>query len=102
MDEWTTDGKKITDEASMTAIRDVLNNHGGPLLLEHRYLRGGHSPDHFVFHCFEDLIEYLTANARAGDNIYVWSLEAFLRDAQPLTHGKCPDVDGAVPRKGAY
>jgi len=101
-DEWSTDGKKITDSTSITAIRHLLINRGGPVLLEHRYLRGGRSPDHFVFHDFDDLIEYLGANARAGDNIYVWNLESFLREAQPLAHGKCPDADGAVPRKGAY
>jgi hypothetical protein len=101
-DEWSTVGKKITDAASISAIRNLLNAHGGPVLLEHRYLRGARSPDHFVFHDFDDLIEYLNANARAGDNIYVWNLEAFLRGAQPLAYGKCPDGDGAVPRKGAY
>ena len=102
VDEWPTDGRKITDAASMSAIKQLLNNHGGPVLLEHRYLRAAHSPDHFVFHDFEDLIDYLSANARAGDNIYVWNLESFLRDAEPLAYGKCPDADGAVPRRGAY
>ena len=101
-DEWTTDGRKITDSESISAIRDLLNNHGGPVLLEHRYLRGGRGPDHFVFHSFDDVVEYLTDNARAGDNIYVWNIEEFLRDAKPLAHGKCPDADGAVPKKGAY
>jgi hypothetical protein len=102
IDEWSTDGKKITDPTSISAIRAVLNNHGGPVLLEHRYLRGARGPDHFVFHDFEDLTTYLVENARAGDNIYVWNLESLLRDSQPLTHGKCPDADGAVPRKGPY
>ena len=102
VDEWTTDGRKITDAASMSAIKQLLNNHSGPVLLEHRYLRAARSPDHFVFHDFEDLIDYLSANAHAGDNIYVWNLESFLRDAEPLAYGKCPDADGAVPRRGAY
>jgi len=101
-DEWSTDGKKITDPATLSALGHLLNNHGGPVLLEHRYLRGARSPDHFVFHDFDDLIEYLTTNARAGDNIFVWNLQSFLKDAQPLAHGKCPDADGTVPRKGAY
>ena len=101
-DEWTTDGKKITDPSCIAAIRELLNNHGGPVLLEHRYLRGARSPDHFVFHSYDDLVEYLNESARAGDNIYVWNLESFLKDAQPLAHGKCPDADGAVPTKGAY
>jgi hypothetical protein len=101
-DEWSADGRKITDAACLSAMRQLLNSHGGPVLLEHRYLRGARGPDHFVFHAFEDLVEYLSENARAGDNIYVWNLESFLRDAQPLAHGKCPDADGAVPRKGAY
>ena len=102
IDEWSTDGKKITDPMCIAAIREVLNNHHGPVLIEHSYLRGARSPDHFVFHCFEDLMEYLGENARAGDDIRVWNLESFVRDTQPIAHGKCPDSDGAVPRKGPY
>ena len=101
-DDWSVDGRKITDPDLLGAIEKLLSGNGGPVLLEHRYLRGAHSPDHFVFHDFEDLLAYLSRNARAGDNIYVWNLESFLRDAQPLAYGKCPDADGAVPKKGAY
>ena len=101
-DEWSVDGRKITDPDSLAAIRDLLNTGGGPVLLEHRYLRGAHSPDNHVFQDFEDLVAYLGENARAGDNIYVWNLESFIRDAQPLAYGKCPDADGAVPKKGVY
>jgi hypothetical protein len=100
-DQWTLDGRKITDPPCLAAIHDLLKENG-PVLLEHRYLRGGRGPDHFVFHDFEDLTTYLTENARAGDNIYVWNLSVFIRDAEPLAYGKCPDADGAVPEKGAY
>jgi len=101
-DDWSVHGVKITAPASLEAIRKVLNEHSGPVLLEHRFLRGARGPDHLVFNDFEDLIEYLVENARAGDNIYVWNLESFLRDAPPLAHGKCPDSDGAVPNGGPY
>lgn len=101
-DEWSTDGQKITDPNRLGAVRELLEANGGPVLVEHRHLRGGCGPDHVVFHDFEDLTTYLSTNARAGDNIYVWNLESFLRDTEPLAHGKCPDADGAVPKKGPY
>ncbi len=100
-DEWVLEGKKITDPACLSAIRELLRE-DGPVLLEDRYLRGACAPDHFVFSDFEDLTTYLTEKARAGDNIYVWNLSDFIRDAQPLAYGKCPDVDGAVPKRGPY
>jgi hypothetical protein len=100
-DEWALDGKKITEPTCLAAIHDVLKE-DGPVLLEHRYLRGARAPDHIVFDDFEALTTYLSENARAGDNVYVWNLSAFIRDAQPLAYGKCPDADGAVPKKGPY
>lgn len=57
-DDWSVHGVKITAPAFLEAIRKVLNEHSGPVLLEHRFLRGARGPDHVVFNDFEDLVEY--------------------------------------------
>ncbi|GEP43897.1 hypothetical protein [Brevifollis gellanilyticus] len=100
-DEWSCDGEKISDPEKLEAIRQVVNK-DGPVLLEHKFLRGGRGPHTRVFDDYEDLIEYLIAEARAGDKISVWSLWTFMRDTPPLAFGKCPAEDGAVPKHGPY
>ena len=100
-DEWTCDGEKISDSSKLAAIKNVLEK-DGPVLVEHRFLRGARAPHTVVFNDYEDFVEYLTAEARAGDNISIWSLWPFMRDTPPLAFGKCPAEDGAVPKKGAY
>jgi hypothetical protein len=100
-DEWTSDGEKICTPEKLAAIREVLDK-TGPVLVQHKFLGGGCGPNDVVFDDYEEFIAYLTENARAGDKISVWSLCPFMRDIPPLAHGKCPDKDGAVPKKGAY
>lgn len=101
VDEWTIEGEKISDPEKLEVIRKVLEDEG-PVLLEHRFLRGGRGPDLMVFEDLESMTEYLSEYARAGDAVSVWSLWPFIRDTPPLVYGKCPAEDGTVPRGGAY
>ena len=100
-DEWTCDGEKISDPAKLAAIRNELDK-SGPVVLEHSFLRGGRGPRTLAFDDYDELVDYLTENARSGDHIAVWRLWPFMRDTPPLAQGKCPADDGAVPRKGPY
>ena len=100
-DEWTCDGEKISAPRKLAAIKKVFAE-SGPVLVQHKFLRGGRGPDQVVFDDYEEFITYLTEHARAGDKISVWSLWPFMRDTPPLAHGKCPAEDGAVPQKGPY
>jgi hypothetical protein len=100
-DDWSQDGEKITAPEKLVAIRAVLEK-DGPVLVQHKFLRGGRGPATVAFDDFEDFEAYLIDNARAGDQITVWSLWPFMRDSPPLAHGKCPDADGAIPKGGAY
>jgi hypothetical protein len=100
-DEWTCDGEKISAPEKLAAVKKVLEE-SGPVLVEHRFLRGACAPDVMVFDDYDEFIGYLTERARSGDKISVWSLWPFMRDTPPLAHGKCPADDGAVPKRGAY
>jgi hypothetical protein len=101
VDEWTLDGEKISSPEKLAAIRHSLESEG-PVLVEHRFLRGSCGPDTLVFADYEEFTTYLVENARAGDLISVWSLWPFMRDTAPLAQGKCPADDGTVPQGGAY
>lgn len=101
IDEWTCAGEKITAPEKLATIKRVLER-DGPVVVSHKFLRGGCGSRTVVFEDYEELIEYLIEHARAGDHIGVWSLWPFLRDTPPLAQGKCPAEDGAVPKKGPY
>ena len=100
-DEWTREGEKISAPEKLAAIMKVLEK-DGPILVEHKFLRGACAPHHAVLDDYDEFIAYLTKHARAGDKISVWSLWPFMRDTPLLAHGKCPAEDGTVPQKGAY
>jgi hypothetical protein len=100
-DNWSQNGEKISSPEKLGAIRAVLEGQG-PILVEHKFLRGGCAPATLVFDDFDVFITYLEQHARAGDKIHVWNLWPFMRDSPALAYGKCPDVDGAVPEGGAY
>jgi hypothetical protein len=100
-DEWSSAGETITSADKLDAIRRVLEREG-PILMEHKFLRGAREPDTRVFSEYGEFVKHLLGHARAGDKISVWSLWPFMRDTPPLAIGKCPDADGAVPKGGAY
>jgi len=101
LDEWIVEDETITAPEKLAAIKAVLAK-DGPILVEHKFLRGARGPETLAFNDYEEFIEYLTAKARAGDKISVWSLWPFMRDTAPLASGKCPAEDGAVPKGGPY
>jgi hypothetical protein len=100
-DRWTYDGEKISAPEKLETIKLVLEK-DGPVLVEHKFLRGSRAPHTAVFDDFDEFMEYLTVNARAGDKISVWNVWPFMRDTAPLAFGKCPADDGFVPKGGAY
>jgi hypothetical protein len=100
-DQWSVEGEKISSPEKLSAIKKVLET-DGPILVDHRFLRGARGPDTLVFDDYEEFISYLTGNARSGDLISVWNLWPLMRDTPPLAQGKCPADDGAVPKGGAY
>jgi len=100
-DRWTIDGEKISSPDKLIAIRTVLEKEG-PVVLEHKFLRGARGPHTLVFDDYGEFIAYLNESAHAGDKITVWNLWPFMRDTTPLAYGKCPAEDGAVPEGGSY
>ena len=100
-DGWTTEGAKITDPQNLSLIEDVLRD-GGPIIVEHRLYRGASAPNRFIFQDFGKFERWLHEETFAGDSIWVWSYATVCTDRNALTHGKCPDERGEVPRGGAY
>ena len=100
-DEWTADGEKISAPEKLDSVKRTLEK-DGPVLMEHKFLRGARAPHVAVFDDYEEFITYLQQQAHAGDKISVWALWPFMRDTSPLALGKCPSEDGSVPRKGPY
>jgi len=100
-DEWTCDGERITAPEKLAAIKKVLEK-DGPILVQHKFLRGARAPHEAVFDDYEEFLSYLSEHARAGDKISVWSLWPFMRDTPALAHGKCPAEDGTILKRGAY
>ena len=100
-DEWTTDGEKITSPANLAQIKKVLED-AAPVIVEHWFYRGSSNPERYVFDEFEGFMGYMHNNARAGDVINVWNFGKTCTEENRLAHGKCPDDQNRVPKKGAY
>jgi DNA-directed RNA polymerase subunit N (RpoN/RPB10) len=99
-DEWTTDGALIVSEESLAKIKAVLER--GPIIVQHWFYRGASCPRVFGFEDFEEFKEHLNENAVPGDAFDIWSFNEVCTQDKMLTEGKLHDVDGCVPRKGAY
>lgn len=99
-DDWNADGAKITAPETLDAIRRCLDD--SPIIVEHWFYRGSRGPDRLIFDDYDDFLEYLNTHARAGDSIHTWNFAALCLDDNELAHGKCPDDNGLVPRRGAY
>ena len=100
-DEWTPDGQKILSDENLEIIRKTLEDEG-PIIVEHRFYRESRSPDRLVFEDLDDFVEYVNSKARPGDAFYIWSFYLICTDESIIAHGKYPDDDGCVPKKGAY
>ena len=99
--EWSLEGRNILSADRLAAIRNVLEN-VGPVIVEHWFYYGSRSPDRIVFEDYDELLEYLKANAKPGDAIHVWEFSKLCRDDNTLANGKYPDALGRVPKGGAY
>ena len=99
-DEWTLEGRNITESDSFETIRKTIEK--APIIVEHWFYRASTSPDRFVFEDFDDFMNYLNSKAAAGDDIYVWNFSEVCKYENTIAQGKCPADDGCTPRKGAY
>ena len=99
--EWVKDGASIVSKDALARIAGVMQT-DGPVIVEHWHYYGGRGPDHHVFEEMDAFLDYLRAEALAGDDVHVWSVPEVCRDDNRLAHGKCPDEDGCVPKGGAY
>lgn len=99
--DWSADGRNILSPERLVAVRRVLEE-VGPVIVEHWFYYGGRSPDRLVFEDYDELLEYLQANAKPGDALHVWNFGEVCRDDNTLTNGKYPDEQGRVPKGGAY
>lgn len=100
-DDWSGEGSKISAPENLEAIRNILEEEG-PILVRHRFYRGGSGPDHLVFNEFEEFLAYLNEQAYAGDAIDVWSIWQIAGPESRIAEGKCPDENDLVPKGGAY
>lgn len=99
-DGWKDEGRKITSEDNLTAIRQ--NVACSPIIVEHWFYRASTSPRRSIFEEFEEFTVYLEHEACAGDVIYVWNYEEICNIESTIAQGKCPADDGCIPTKGAY
>ena len=100
-DDWRPDGKKILSPENLAVIERTLEDEG-PIILEHWHYYGSRAPDRFIFADMDEFIAYVETKSVIGDAYHVWSFAAVCRDDNEIAHGKFPDEDGCVPRKGAY
>jgi hypothetical protein len=100
-DGWTPNGRQILSDENLNVIRKTLDDEG-PIILEHWFYRGSRSPERFVFDEFDRFLEYVQTSSAAGDAFHVWSFGSVCNDQNSIASGKFPDVDGAVPTRGAY
>ncbi|HWU26673.1 MAG TPA: hypothetical protein VN154_09755, partial [Rhizomicrobium sp.] len=70
--------------------------------LEHRFYRGSRAPARLIFDEYDEVVEYMKANANPGDLMHVWNYLALCRDDNVLAHGNIPDAAGRTPKSGAY
>ena len=100
-DEWRSDGRKIVSPENLNTIREVLEK-VGCVIVEHWLYRGASAPERKVFDDFDEFLDYIKTHAFGGDAIDVWSMHDLCTQENRIADGKVPDLDGCVPRRGAY
>jgi hypothetical protein len=101
-DKWHSDGPFISDPETLEKLR-LLVEQGHTLVAEHWHYRGGRAPDRFFVEDHEDFIDYLKANAIAGDIVDVFDITSgWQSKGDPVVSGKCPDERGEIPTSGPY
>jgi len=101
IDEWSSEGKRITDESALSRVRQVLEEES-PLIIEHRFYRGASAPHRFVCDDAEKFESYLREKTKAGDSFWLWRYQDLCKDDNVFERGKIPDAAGRVPLGGAY
>ena len=101
VDEWTTEGSRITDSHVLSRLRAVIDDESA-LIVEHRFYRGSRAPYRFVCDDADELEDYVRKNAQAGDSFFVWRFDDCCKDNLVVERGKVPDSRGRVPVGGAY
>jgi hypothetical protein len=99
-DVWSASGA-VLDDSELTALKPILDEES-PVIVEHRFYRGGTAPHRFVVDDYDELVAYVRRKGRPGDSFYFWVFERCCPDAQVVVHGKLPDAEGRVPVGGAY
>jgi hypothetical protein len=100
-DEWIKDGPVLTAPQVLEQLRRTIDSESA-LVVEHRFYRGARAPHRFVCDDYEDLAAYLATQTSAGDAFLLWRFEDCCTDKSAMASGKIPDVEGRVPRGGAY
>jgi len=99
-DEWTVEGEKITEPDNLAKIRAAADR--GGIVVRHWFYRGARCPDIRGFTDFDEFETYVHVHAKPGDAFDVWAFSDVCDFERAVAKGKVPDIDGAVPKLGAY
>jgi hypothetical protein len=100
-DEWVVDSDLSINPELLGRIRQRIEDVSA-VIVEHRFYRAGSAPHRFVFDSYDALDTYLRERTRPGDSFYFWEYESCCTDANFMAHGKVPNDEGKVPRRGSY
>jgi hypothetical protein len=98
---WTLDGSNILSKDNLEKIQKVFET-SGPILVQHWYYFGSHSPEWYVFNDLEDFQDYISKQSQEGDAFDVWDIFATCDRKLIIAEGKKPNSEGLVPKGGAY
>ena len=100
-DEWVHDPGRTLNDALLERLRRTIED-VSPVIVEHRFYRGGSAPHRFVCDSFDQLAAYVRRRTHPGDSFHFWQYEHRCSDDSVLAHGKVPNEEGKVPKRGAY
>ena len=101
IDDWSGEGKRITDESALSRVRQVLEEESS-LIIEHWFYRGSSAPHRFVCDDADKFESYLREKTKAGDLFLLWRFDDSCKADNVFEEGKIPDAAGRVPLGGAY